>query len=792
MAFLKQIQVDQIKDKLVTDASRLGKLFKVKKSGYQHLSVDHSLVEDYLKEGWEREGKPLKTKTKIRKPKNHSKKFEDDIWCQFYNLGYRILNYDENFILPFSKNEEDKKQIDIIAVNDETILLVECKSSEKLKKASSFKDEFDVLGHRLNGFKKALKQIFGEGKKVKYIFATRNLRINPNSEDLKRLDKTNSLYYNNNTYDYVNNLIKNYKNASFYQFLGLVFKNETINLNKIEIPAVNGKMGNKDYYMFSIEPSLLLKMGFILHRTRANESEFPTYQRLLVPSRLKGITKFIDDGGYFPNSIIINFNTKKNKIKFEPHSKSGSTNSRTGMLKIPNSYGIAYIIDGQHRVYGYANSVFVENNTIPVVAFDGLETTEQLEIFMDINQNQKAVSPDLRLDLEEDLFWDSERADSRLKALRSSITKELGNSQSSPLYNKITVAEDKAELKFKPFIDALSKSTLLPIAKGNIYLEESLILSFYDINNQNHNDEMLKTKKKIVEFIILCYDYVEQNFSKLYYKDKSFIMSNRGTFPFISIIGKLNKFATENNNLDKQSSSTERLNQIEKYFKSLLDGLNNLSIEEEEKQMTLLGAGVETKWLRFFQTIINSKHPNYNPPELIDWKERQDEELQNKGRKFGVEIEKFMKKNILKNIKDLFKDNWELEINSIKRECLKRAEEEKERNYKEGLGIKEIHWTEMFNINDYKSIIKKYFTKKPEDYGYEPIEDFTPFRDFFSIDIGEGFNSTDQRIKWISRFNSYRNMWAHEGTKEKRLNKKEVEFLNKIHNQFYKIKEDNK
>ena len=121
------------------------------------------------------------------------------------------------------------------------------------------------MGFRIDGFKKALRQIFGSDKKIKYIFATRNLRINADSEDLKRLENTNSLYYNNNTYEYINNLIKHYKNASPYQFLGLIFKNEIINQNKIEIPAVKGKMGKKDYYMFSIEPSLLLKMGFILH-----------------------------------------------------------------------------------------------------------------------------------------------------------------------------------------------------------------------------------------------------------------------------------------------------------------------------------------------------------------------------------------------------------------------------------------------------------------------------------------------------------------------------------------------
>ncbi len=37
------------------------------------------------------------------------------------------------------------------------------------------------------------------------------------------------------------------------------------------------------------------------------------------------------------------------------------------------------------------------------------------------------------------------------------------------------------------------------------------------------------------------------------------------------------------------------------------------------------------------------------------------------------------------------------------------------------------------------------------------------------------------RIKWISLFNTLRNNWAHEGTKEKGLNSNDVELLGKIH-----------
>lgn len=782
MAFLTDYQAKEIKGKLLKDKSILGKLYKAKNSLYQTISVDHSLVNDYLKDGWEVFGKPLKTKTKLRIAKSHSKQFEDDIWCQFYNLGFRHLNFDESLILPFSKDPKDTKQIDVVAIKDDTIFLIECKSSEKIGPARLLKDEFDLLKLRLDGFKKALWQIFGREKKVKYIFATRNLRINAESIHIQRLEESNAFYFNNNTFDYINSLIKNYKNAAFYQFLGMVFKNEIINQNKIEIPAVKGQMGKKEYFMFSIEPSLLLKMGFVLHRTRANESEFPTYQRLLVPSRLKGITKYIDEGGYFPNSIIINFNTKKNKIKFEPNSKLTDSNACSGNLIIPNAYGIAYIIDGQHRVYGYANSKYVENNTIPVVAFDGLDSKEQLEIFMDINQNQKAVSPSLRLDLEEDLYWDSDRIDSRLKAVRSSIIKMLANSESSPLYNMISVGEDKAKLTFKPFTAALSNSNLLPTAKGNKYNPDSLIGSLYDTNNQDHNKEMYKAKKKVVDFIITCYDFVEQQYPEIFNKEKYFITSNRGTYAFISVIGDLNKFETEKGYLNIDSNTEKRFDKIEKYLTSLLNELSNITKEEEEKYLTILGQGADNAWLRFFQSLINKNHTEYTPPELIDWKERQNEVLQDEGRKYGNEIEKYMKKVVLDNLKVLFGENWELEINTIKTSCLTRANAENEKNYKEGLSDR-VKWTEMFNINDYKTIIEKYWTRKPDNKNEFP--DFKSFDQIFSIDIGNGFNSKTEKLKWISHFNSYRNLWAHEGSKEKRLNKKEVKFLEKIHGHFY-------
>lgn len=785
MGYISNEQLIELKSKITSDASLLGKLYKAKKSFDYKISVDHNLVESYEGDGWIID-EVLKTKTRLRKEKPHSKIFEDDIWCQFYELGFRTLNINENLELPFSQDPNDKKQIDVLAINGETAIIIECKSSEKIKKAPSYKDEFDLLSLRLDGFTKVLKQLLNDSIRTKFVFATRNLRIDSESVDMARFCNTNSYHHNDSSFQYVNSILKNYKNAASYQFMGLLFKNQLINTEKIDIPAVEGDMGGLKYYMFSIEPGILLKMGFILHRTKANEEEMPTYQRLLVPSRLKGITSFIDGpegkgGGFFPNSIIVNFNTKKHKIVFDASSKSSSSLSRHGMLKLPNAYSIAYIIDGQHRLYGYANSKFKDSNTIPVVAFSNLPSITQLEMFMNINQNQKAVSPSLRLTLEEDLFWDSDRADSRLKALRSSIIKMLCTSQSSPLLNRISVGEDTAELAFKPFATAISTSGLLPSAKGNKYLDKNLISSIYDTNNNNHDQEMRKSRREICKLIELCYSFVEDNYNSIFIRERYFVVSNRGTYAFVNIIGSLNSFLSNNGEIDKTSKPQERLDHMEKYLSALMMGISNTKKLKEENLLNLIGAGADIKWFRFFQELINEKFPDYNPLELIEWKERHDANLQDEGRKYGVNIEKFMKLKVIENLKLMFDDNWELEINTIKTKCQASANAEMERYYKEFKEKKDVEWTEMFGISDYKTIIDKYFDKR-ENIAEDNVE-FKTFKEIFSIDIGLGFNSNKEKTRWISKFGSLRNNWAHEASKNDGLSRDEVEVLKAMFDQ---------
>ena len=784
MAFIDKEKMIKLESKMITDKSVLGKHFTSRKKDYDFLPVAHNLVENYENEGYEVDA-ILKTKTRLRKEKSFPRKFEDDIWCQIYQLGFRELNRDENLELHFGKGDSEKKQIDVLAIKDDIALIIECKSSLKLKK-HSFKDEFELLGVRLDGFRKTLEQYKGRPLRVKYIFATRNLRLEAESVDMERLTKTNSFHYNDNTYKYVNSLISKYKGVAEYQFLGLLFRDEIINLNKIEIPALEGSMGGLKYYMFSIEPGILLRMSFILHRTKANEEEMPTYQRLLVPSRLKQLTKFIDGedekgGGFFPNSLIVNFNTKgKNKINFIPGSSKDQTKAKFGTLSLPNAYRIAYVIDGQHRLYGYANSKFKDTSTIPVVAFTDLPSLQQLKMFVDINENQKPVSKTLRETLKKDLGWNSKYAKERMDALVSAITIKLAEDSSSPLFNKIEVGEDSALIKMASFTDSLRKSGLIPVARGNIYdKEQNYDALFYDIANQNHELEMNKSLKRVYEFICLVYDYISTEYYNLYTQEGDFILSDRGVMGMIFLLGDVNKYLILKKEIDINTSSKDRFSLIEKYIAALCNGLEK--IEDEEKsnfKIMTKGAGREKKWTVFFMKIINQSINDYNPIQLVEWRETQDQELQKIGRDAGVSTEKYLKKAVLYNLKQIFGDQWELEINSIKRELINKAEEEKERQWKSFKEKVNPKWTEMFEILHYKDIIKKYWTNTPE--GEYTDDSFITFESLFSLDLGLGFSNKAEKVKWIDKLNSSRKNYAHEGSKETGLTKKQVDYLEMI------------
>lgn len=748
---LTELQIEDIKSRMLHQEDALKTKFKARNDNYVRIKVLHNEVEDYENKGYMVQNRTAR-KTTMVKPKEQGILLEDDVWCMFYKLGFRILNSDENLRIQWGPNKEDTQQLDVVAVGDDAIFVVECKATAT-PQSHSFKKELYAMEQYMTGVSRVLREIYGRNKRVKFIFATRNYRFQEDGEDITRMRNAEIFHLNENSYSYVNNLIKSYKEAVIYQFHALMFKDELISKEPIVIPAMRGMMGNKTYYLFSVEPSKLLKIGFVLHRTRVNDSMAPTYQRLLVPSRLKGITKFIDGGGYFPNSIIINFCEPNEdlKIEFAPTKEQTDSNVEFGWLGIPNAYGIAHIIDGQHRVYGYANSQFKDKSTIPVVAFENMSSEEQLKIFMDINENQKSVSPSLRLDLEEDLYWNSGRLDSRMKALRSSIIKALSASSNNILYNKISIGEDSSNLAFKPFDTALAHSGLIPKANMSQWIGD-LDICLYNTNETDADKAMKDSRKRITQFVDGVYAMLDKHLKAEYKPD--FLFSNRATFAVISLLGSVHAYLIKSDIVRPSSTVQERLNAILPYIIALANGLNNISDEEKAAVKGFLGQGADSFWLHTYQNMVNRIFPDYCPEELIVFKETQDQSLQEQGLQSKSEIRDLLRSLFFSRLESVYGSSAEKKVLDIKHECegriLKAQEGDEDIDFSD--------WKDWIEISEYKKKIEENFNV-PE------------FEEAFAIDLGVAFKTRKDKLAWMSMIEESK------GKKKPTITKAELQHL---------------
>ena len=157
-----------------------------------------------------------------------------------------------------------------------------------------------------------------------------------------------------------------------------------------------------ELFLLGMHPSMLLKMGYVYRRISTRQS---SYQRVIEKNRLPLIKKFYTENKNFmlANSVLIAFDGDdyiQNQLK-------ALNKKKDGKLHFPTSYCSAWIIDGQHRVYGFKDTKYAkapkkfDDNTfrLPVVAFKKLPEETQSRTFVDINYYQKRINTILIYDL---------------------------------------------------------------------------------------------------------------------------------------------------------------------------------------------------------------------------------------------------------------------------------------------------------------------------------------------------------------------------------------------------------
>lgn len=623
------------------------KLLKQRKRETLIENIHPEEKDSFLSKGWEIE-KEFKNSIRMKKNKSTDVAFEDEVWSLFALMGYKFLNKDRNFHLPYDKNNpKQTKQIDVFAKDDETILIIECKSSETNKRGD-FKKELESYQGILDGLRKSIQALFPRTKfKFKFILATKNLSLS--EDDAKRLEKLRGIHLNEENIEYFFELHSQLGIASRYQFLGNIFEGQEIPEMENKIPAVRGKMGGHTYFSFATEPENILKIGYVLHRNKANINMMPTYQRLIKKSRLKSVNQFIENGGYFPNSIVISIDAKN--CHFDPaNTQVASTISDVGILHLPKKYKSAYIIDGQHRLYGYSDSEYKTKNTIPVVAFVNLSRDEQVQLFMQINENQKSVSKDLRETLNSDLKWTSDRLDERLDALTSRIAIQMGEKRNSSLYDKITVGQDKRDLTIQNIKLALKRSKFIGKISKNKIEELGLI----------YNGDLDVSFDRLLDYLIRSIQYLASNIEEEWNNDiNPIIVTNNGIYGLILILSDILSHIKENDILDISSSNVKTIvSETETFLDPLIQYVKTIKPEDRDHLKKLYGAGGSTQYWRIFQKVVKDTHKEFNPDGFEEFQTKQEKEFNNNAFALIGELESFLKTDFKDKLESHFGRKW--------------------------------------------------------------------------------------------------------------------------------------
>lgn len=655
-------------DSIVSD-SELAKARSLRSKTYVESKERRVALPELIEEGWT-EFKSYKNAkfVGVRKDKRFDEVFEDRVWCLFAKMGFTHLNKDRYFEMSYDyQNPNITQQIDVFAADDETVIIVECKAAETIKDGV-FKKPLEAFHGQMDGLRREAQKRFPKAK-VKFIWATHNFIISP--ADQAKMREWDIIHFSDAVINYYYELSKHLGTCARYQLLGNLFANQEIRNMEDKIPAIQGDMGGHKYYSFSIEPERLLKIGYVLHRNEANKNMMPTYQRLIKKKRLSDVQKFINDGGYFPNSLIISIDSGGKGLQFDVSgTKVDGAHSRLGVLHLPKKYRSAYIIDGQHRLYGYSDSEYAFTNSIPVVAFVDLERQEQIKLFMDINENQKAVPKTLRVTLNADMLWDSSDYNERRQALRSKIAQMLGEEETSPLMGRVVIGEDEKSpircITVEAIQNALKRCTFLTqFGKKNSITKDGT----FDVGTNQGTCDIL------YPFLEECLRYVKNGAPEEWERGDSndgMLTMNRGIHAIIRVINDIVNHLADKKEISPKTQKTEELvKQISFYLDPLIDYLNNLTPQERKALRGYFGGGADTRFWRAFQREIAKVRTDFNPEGLVAYWEDEAKTYNADSLTYLREIEVWLKNTIKDALVKKYGSSWE--IKALPKPIYKRA-----------------------------------------------------------------------------------------------------------------------
>lgn len=699
---------------------------------------------------------------RLAKDKSIDRQLEDDVWSLLYRMGFKELNFDRNFFIQGS-DDAPKRQLDVFAKDDETVFIVECTHARDVG-PKSVKTLLDKIAAIRPEVIKAVQKHYGRGSKLKIKFAIATRNIEWRGADRALAESTRIPIITEEDLNYFNRLTGILKHAARFQFLGRYFEGEKIEGLRTKVPATRGQIGNRTFYNFLISPHDLLRISYISHMSKASNDDLETYQRMVKPSRLTAIGRYIDDGGTFPTNIVINF--KREDLHFDIQERFDNT--ATGILSLPGQYGSAWIVDGQHRLYGYAYASRKpedDRSVVSVLAYKNLPVREEIELFVDINTQQVKVNRNLVNEIVSSLNVEDIDARKRLDAMCARVALRLDSHSTSPIKDRIlTVAQEKSHarcLTLTSLADGIAENNLL----GSLYRApkggETMIIAG-PLSEPSVDSKL--TMNKAVDTLSRYYALFATNLESHWAlgDDKGgYLCTNLGLRALTQLLRRLIAFVERKESVSASTLDPEDIaSRVKPYVDSVVEFFKTANANDVARFRNRGSSlqSVDQNCMQMMAIIHAAKGDAFDSVEVREWVQSQDAEGTKLAREMIDEINRILFKDVVETLKTKFGDSekewWMKGVPpKVRMDC--------DKQFNESSGEHE-RWQFLYLVSYVDIVLYS-----------DNWEAFKEHYDFY------GRGKKADRVRWIVKVNKARQITHH--AEKGPLSRDQVEFVRRVH-----------
>ena len=542
---------------------------------------------------------------------------------------------------------------------------------------------------------KSIERAYGRHSKPKaqFVIATRNIFWS--AADLAKCQASQIAVIRDRDLIYYSALVKHLKLAARYQLLAHLLDGRKVEGLEKKVIATRGKMGGETFYTFLIPPDDLLRIAYVGHKGSLDMDNLKTYQRMLQPHRLKKLAEFINDGGKFPTNIVLNLKTglrssKKSALRFDVKETYGD--EALGVLHLPQNYASAWVIDGQHRLYGYAHARghqgFSQDSTLmPVLAYENLPPDKEMNLFIDINSKQVKVSKGLLTELYADLHWHSTDPEEAFRALLSRIASRLNRDRSSPLHERIVVAgktKDRYRCLTQTSIhDGLRVSKLV----GTYARKTGVVPGPLSSALASDYDSSLEKALLVLSECLSMFSAALPNQWNLGDSTGGYVCTNNGIRALFHVIADVAEHVRRVDHADfSLFSGEECVAELRPYLEALVEYFKGASAQEI-RSFRRVGSSLTAvrQQAHGLAAQIRVRIPAFSPPGLQDYMDSRDEEGTEEARTKVMKIQKRLFDYVIPTLRTNFGDNWWTKgiPLKIRKECMIRWEDKDQKGQPE-------------------------------------------------------------------------------------------------------------